>query len=66
LRILAHEALYPEKRCDASAARDRLHAMQTRRRIEHQVTGRQLDRVRSVRIVDDELTAVVVLGFAQK
>src|SRR5829696_2992454 len=59
--VVADHRLDPEEGGDARAARHRLDPMQARGRIEQEMTGRQLDRVDSENVLDDELAAVIRL-----
>ena len=40
--------------------------MQAARRVEHHVSGRQLDRVHAVGVLDDQLAAVVFVGLGEE
>src|SRR5690606_28887174 len=66
LAVFAHQALHPEKRADARAARYRIDLVQTCARIQHQVSGGQLDRTRAVSVVHDQLATVVGIGVGKK
>src|SRR5207244_12622850 len=49
---IPYHALEPEKRCHPHASGDRGDQMQTRRRIKHEVPGRELDFVGTIEILD--------------
>ena len=54
LAVVTHHALNPEERGDPRAARHRPDGVQARRRIEDQVSGRQLHRVHAVGVFDEQ------------
>ena len=60
--VSANHALDPEEGGHARAACHRCHAMEAGCRIKHHVPCRQFDAVQTVRIFDDELAAVVLIG----
>src|SRR4249919_3382786 len=51
LPVVSNHALNPEERADAYAARYRAHVMKTRRRIEHQMPGRQLHAMHAAAVL---------------
>src|SRR5439155_24914690 len=55
---IPYHALEPEKRCHPHTTGDRRDQMQTRRRIKHEVPGRELDFVGTIEILDDQFAPV--------
>ncbi|KAG1080287.1 hypothetical protein G6F40_015947 [Rhizopus arrhizus] len=66
LAVFPHQALHPEERAHARSARDGIHLVQARARVQHHVPCRQLYRPRPVGVVDDELAAVVGIGCREE
>ncbi len=62
LGVVPNEALRPEERGDARAARDRRDIVQAGAGIDDHVAGGQLHLVAAVGVLDHELAAVVILG----
>src|ERR1700728_988293 len=58
---ISYHALQPEKRRHAHASCDRRDHMQTRRRINYEIAGRQLDFMGTVDILDHEFAAVILI-----
>ena len=58
---ISYHALQPEKRRNAHASRDRRDHMQTRRRINYEIAGRQLDFMGTVDVLDHEFAAVIFI-----
>src|ERR1700743_154093 len=60
---IPYHALQPEKRRNPRAPGHRSHQMQTRRRINYEITRRQLDFVGSIAVLDHELAAIILFRF---
>src|SRR5262245_12041895 len=66
LPVVPNHALDPEERRDARTARDLGDAVQARRRIQDEVSRRELDRVHAVGVLDEQLAAVVVVRLGEE
>ena len=66
LTVVANHALNPEERGDACASRDGPDVVQAGRRIQHEMSCRQLDAVNPVGVLDHQLPAVVFRGLAEE
>jgi hypothetical protein len=66
LSIVSDQTLDPEERRDASTTGHGPDVVQARRRIEDKVPCRELDRVSSVGVVDQQFSAVVLFRCAQE
>src|SRR5216684_3871384 len=63
---IADHALQPEERRHPDTTGDRRHHMQARRRVEDQISGRQLYRMGAVEVLDNQFSAVVLIRLRKK